>query len=170
MKTNSLSKTRISRIREQGYQSQTDEEINELAFGNRFAYQACLSFFIVGVLLANIPVLLFIFIIAFMGVVLPFHPFDYFYNNLLSKRLNKPRLPRRSAQLKFACTIATLFIGGTIYLFSQELMLAGYILGGSLIGVGLLVSTIDFCIPSIVFNRLFQKKEGPIIKSTSQNI
>lgn len=153
-----LSQIRIIRIREQGYTCQTDAEIRELAFGNRFAYRLCLTFLIIGVAFANIPILTFMMLIAFFGVVLPNHPFDYIYNLVLRKKMNKPELPPRSNQLKFACSIATLWIGGTIYLFFSGLTSWGYISGTSLIGVASLVSTIDFCIPSKIYNALFLKK------------
>ena len=40
-----LSPVRINRIRAQGYEHQTDQEIANLAFGNRFAYRLCVSIF-----------------------------------------------------------------------------------------------------------------------------
>lgn len=163
METNKLSVTRIKRIREQGYVSQTEQQINDLAFGNRFAFRACVSILIVGVAFANIPLLAIMMLIAIMGVVLPRHPFDYFYNGVLSNWLQKPKLPKRSVQLKFSCFLASLFIATTIYLFSNSLMLAGYLVGASLITVALLVASIDFCIPSILFNRIFQNKTEPSI-------
>lgn len=160
MNTNKMKLTtiRLNRLRTQGYTCQSDEELSSLAFGNRFAYRACVILLIPGVVLANIPLLLIMMFFAFLGVVLPNHPFDYIYNHLLSKRMKKPQLPPRSVQLKFTCSLATLWIGATAYLFYIELMLAGYILGGLLIGTALLVSTIDLCIPSMIYNSLFLKR------------
>ena len=159
MKTNKLSTVRINRIREQGYTNQSENEINDLAFGNRFAYRLCVSVLVIGVALQSIPVLATMMVIAFFGVVLPNHPFDYLYNGLLSKAMNKPKVPKRSVQLKFSCSLATVWIGGVIYLFYAEHVIAAYFLGGLLITVATLVASIDFCIPSIIFNNLFLKKE-----------
>jgi hypothetical protein len=152
-----LSETKINWIREQGYFKFSNAEIRELAFGNRFAYGVCTSLLIVGVAFANIPLLFIMMVVAFLGIVLPNHPFDYFYNLVLRTKLNKPKLPPRPKQLKFACTIATLWIGGTIYLFYSGLATWGYIAGASLIVVAGLVSTIDMCIPSKIYNALFIK-------------
>ena len=154
-----LSETRINRLRAQGYEKQTESQLNDLAFGNRFAYAFCTSLLIIGVATANIPVLSAMLIIAFLGVVLPNHPFDYIFNGLLSKRMGNPKVGPRSPQLKFACSIATLFIGLTIYLFSNEMTIAGYLVGGVLITVAGMVSTIDLCIPSITYNKLFRRAE-----------
>ena len=164
MKTNKtkLSSVRIKRIREQGYYSQCDQDIIDLAFGNRFAFRLCTSFIIIGVVFANTPLLSIMMLVAFMSVLLPNHVFDYIYNNIISKQLNKPKLPPRSSQLKFSCSIATIWIGATIYLFSNELFLAGYIVGGMLIGVASLLSIIDLCIPSIIYNSIFNNKTKTI--------
>lgn len=153
-----LSRIRIDRIREQGYVCQTDSEIGELAFGNRFAYRLCVTLLIFGVGFASIPLLSVMLVIAFSSLLLPNHPFDYIYNEVLSKRMNKPKVPPRSNQLKFACTLATLWIASTIYLFYSGLTLWGYIIGSLLIVVATLVSTIDFCIPSKIYNALFVRK------------
>jgi len=158
MNSRNLSEIRLTRIREQGYFSKCDQEIKDLSFGNRFAYRLCTLLLIIGVSFANTYLLMFMMSIAFLSVVLPNHPFDYIYNVLLAKRMNKPKLPRRSVQLKFACSIATLTIATTIYLFESKLVLAGYITGFALVGVATLLSSIDLCIPSKIYNALFLKK------------
>jgi hypothetical protein len=72
--------------------------------------------------------------------------------------LNKPELPPRSKQLKFACIIATLWLVATTYLFYAGLVIAGYVLGGLLVAVAFIVSTTDFCIPSMIYNFIFKVK------------
>lgn len=153
-----LSPSRIRRLRAQGYAHQTKDELSALAFGNRFAYRLCTTFLILGVALANVPVLTAMMTIAFFSIILPNHVFDYVYNNFLSHRMNRPEVPPRSRQLKFACIVATLWLGMTIYLFLSGLMTAGYIMGASLASVALLVSTTDFCIPSFIYNLIFNNK------------
>ena len=152
-----LSLNRIAYLRAQGYKDQTDQEIKDLAFGNRFAYQLCTSILLIGVLTSNIPVLAAMMTIAFASIILPNHPFDYIYNYFLAKRMNKPQLPSRSKQLKFTCTIATLWIGATIYLIHLEMNFAARIMGLSLVGVAFLVSTTDYCIPSVIYNATLGK-------------
>lgn len=153
-----ISPARIKRLKVQGYRNYTDENLSELAFGNRFAYIVCSSILVIGVIAANIPILASMMIIALFGVVLPYHPFDYIYNYLIRGMINKPKLPPRSKQLKFTCGIATLWIAGTIYLFYAGFALEGYIAGGVLSLVAILVSTTDICIPSMIYNFLFKVK------------
>lgn len=153
-----ISQSRIKCIREQGYFKLSDAEISKLAFGNRFAYILCSSIVIVGVILASVPVLSAMLLVAFLGVVLPYHPFDYIYNHLLRSSLNKPKLPPRSKQLKFACAIATIFLAITVYLFYSGYLTAGYIVGALLIFSAVLVSYMDVCIPSMLYNYMFKLK------------
>jgi len=160
MKDNStlISSSTIKRLKVQGYCNYSDANLQELAFGNRFAYIVCSSILLIGVITANIPILTAMMLVALFGVILPFHPFDYLYNHFVRKIVNKPKLPPRSKQLKFACGIATVWIAITIYLFYAGLATAGYIAGGLLLAVAWLVSTTDICIPSRIYNFLFKVK------------
>ena len=153
-----LSTTRINFLKAQGYYNLSDTEISELAFGNRFAYIVCASIVAVAVATVHIPTLIAMTIIAFLGIILPYHPFDYIYNHMLRSMLNKPKLPPRSKQLKFACVIATLWLIATTYLFYVGLAIAGYVVGGLLVAVAFLVSAADFCITSMIYNFIFKVK------------
>ena len=153
-----LSATRINFMKAQGYCNLSDSEISELAFGNRFAYIVCGSIVAVAVATAHVPTLIAMTVVAFFGIILPYHPFDYIYNHVLRGMLNKPRLPPRSKQLKFTCVIATLWLLTTIYLFYSGLTNAGYALGGLLVAVAFTVSVTDFCIPSMIYNFIFRVK------------
>lgn len=147
-----LSASRLNRIKAQGYIGYSDNELSSFAFGNRFAYILCFTILAVGVITANVPVLLVMSVVALGGIIFPYHPFDYLYNKLIRHRINKPELPPRSKQLKFACTIATLWLIATAYLFHTEYNYFGYVMGSLLASVAFIVSTTDFCIPSIIYN------------------
>ena len=71
----------------------TDEEISKHSVGNRFAYQMCTLLFTTGLILTNIPILTVAVIIAFLTIVLPYHPFDYVYNYIIRHWLKRPMLP-----------------------------------------------------------------------------
>lgn len=153
-----LSVSRINRLKVQGYSGYSDTELTAFAFGNRFAYWVCLIILLLGVITANAPMLFVISVVAFGGIFLPYHPFDYIYNHLIRHKLNRPALPPRSKQLKFTCTIATFWMITTALLFHFELYFAGYVMGSLLAIVAFIVSTTDVCIPSIIYNFLFKVK------------
>ncbi len=153
-----LSTARIKFLKAQGYCNLSDAGISELAFGNRFAFIVCGAIVAVAVATAHVPTLIALTVVAFFGIILPYHPFDYIYNHVLRGILNKPKLPPRSKQYKFACEIASLWLIATTYLFYSGLTIAGYILGGLLVSVAFIVSATDLCIPSMIYNRIFRIK------------
>ncbi len=157
-----LSEKRIYRLRAQGFTGQTKEELTGMAFGIRFAYRSCIALLTVALITQSVALFSLMFVIAFLGIVLPKHPFDYLYNHALSGRMNKPKVPARSAQLKFACTIATTWIAAVIYLMSTGNTTAGTLLTLNLILVALLPATIDYCVPSAIYNAFFLRKKAKV--------
>ncbi len=151
-----VSKKRIQRMRVQGYCGFSSKELSEFHFGNRFAFGMCSVILLPAIAYTSLPVLEMMAVIAFLGIILPHHPFDYIYNLWLSKLLGKPALPPRSRQLKFTCIIATAFLLGIILSFYTGLVFLGYALGIVLISVAILVTTTDICIPSMIYNMLFK--------------
>ena len=150
------------RLEAQGYYGFTDSELNDFKFGIRFAYYLCGLLVILGLLLTNLRILVIAMIIAFFGSLPPYHPFDYLYNYVIRHFVNKPKIPARSNQGRFACGIATVWLGGTIYLFYNDLNFWGYIAGGILVSIATLVSTMDICVPSMIYNFLFKNKKGSV--------
>jgi hypothetical protein len=157
-----ISSVKRKRFEIQGYNGFTDSQLNEFKFGIRFAYYLCGSLVVIGLLLTNLKILAAAMIIAFFGSLLSYHPFDYLYNYTIRHFFNKPKIPARSNQGRFACGIATVWLGGTIYLFYSNLNFWGYIAGSVLVSIATLVSTMDICIPSMIYNFLFKKKRNPV--------
>ena len=153
-----ISATCKRRLQVQGYQNYSDRELNDYKYGIRFAYLLCITFFAIGLIYNSIPVLAFIALIAFGGAFPPYHPFDYLYNGVVRHILNKPKMPPRTKQGRFACGIASAWLAITIYLLYNGYVLFGNIMGATLFAVGALVSTTDICIPSMVYNLLFKVK------------
>lgn len=145
------------RLETQGYKGLTDAELNDFKFGIRFAYFLCTSLVVVGLLLTSLEILTVAMIVAFFGSVSAYHPFDYLYNYLVRHLINKPRIPHRSKQGRFNCAIATVWLAGIIFLFYAGLSVLGYVAGGILVSVAALVSTTDICIPSMIYNSIFQR-------------
>ncbi len=158
MKNQMLSKTRIHRLRAQGYKSQTKQELTNMAFGIRFPYRFCVAIIVTAILTQSIVLFSAMLVIAFFGIVLPKHPFDYLFNYTLSQWINKPQLGTRSNQLKFACTIATLWLALVVYFLSVGQTTTALFLAGTLAFIAALPATIDFCLPSLIYNGIFQIK------------
>ena len=146
------------KLETQGYTGYSDAELYDFKFGIRFAYYLCGSIVILGLLMTNLMILGAALIIAFWGSFPPYHPFDYLYNYVIRHWIGKPKMPPRTNQGRFACRIATVWLGGTIYLFYTGYDAWGYLLGIALVFIAALVSTMDICIPSMIYNLLFKPK------------
>ena len=157
MEKNTLSPIRLRRLRAQGFTCENEQTLQQMAFGIRFAYRACVLLLMVAI--ASKSLLLFSAMLgfSFLGIVLPNHPFDYMFNYTLRLWLRAPMVPARSRQLKFACTIATVFLGAVVGLLYFGMVTQGLITAGILAFFALLPSTIDLCIPSLIYNAIFQK-------------
>ena len=155
---NMLSATRLNYLRDQGYTVQSNKELSNMAFGIRFPYRLCVIILITAIATQSIALFAAMTVLAFLGVVLPNHPFDYIYNYILSGWMDKPRIPARSVQLKFACSIATSWLVAVDYLLYSGATTAGLIMAAVLVLVAMFPSVIDLCIPSLIYKTLFLNK------------
>jgi hypothetical protein len=154
----SISLARRKRFETQGYNWFTDSEFNDVKFGIRFPYYLCGSLVVLGLSLTNLKILGAVMTIAFFGMLPPYHPFDYVYNYVVRHLINKSKTPPRPNQGRFACGIATVWLGGVIYLFYIGHNIWGYLAGCILVSITTLVSTTDICIPSMIYNFLFRRR------------
>jgi len=152
-----ISPIRRKRFQIQGYDRFTDSELYDYRLGLRFAYFLCGSLVLLGMIFENLWILSSAFIIAFFGSFLLRHPFDYLYNYAIRYLIHKPVLPFRTVQGRFACGIATVWTAIIIYFFYSGHISLGFIAGGILILLAVLVSIFDICIPSMIYNFLFRR-------------
>ncbi|HEX8040852.1 MAG TPA: DUF4395 family protein [Chryseosolibacter sp.] len=153
-----LSPVTRKRLEAQGYVGLTDAQLNDFKVGIRFAYSLCALLVLSGLIFSNVAILLTAMTIAFFAMMPPYHPFDYLYNYGVRRFLHKPKLPPRTNQGRFACGIATIWVGGIILLLTNNMEVWGYIAGGVLLSVAGLVSILDICIPSMIYNFLFRRQ------------
>ena len=93
--------------------------------------------------------------IAALAAALPVHPFDLIYNLGIRHLTGTGPLPHRGAPSRFACGMGAVWLLPTAWLFNTGHLTAGYVLGGSLTAVAVLVSATDVCIPSMMFRTVF---------------
>lgn len=78
-------------------------------YGIRFSYPVYISMVAVGVFFANQYLLCITAVIAFLGVVLPLHPFDYLYNHSIAKLFDTDQVAGRGSELQINSGVALLF-------------------------------------------------------------
>lgn len=143
------------RLEAQGFCNLDDSTLDKLAPWMRWSPALCTVVMAAGTAL-NSPVILWsLAATAFLGTLLPFHPFDLLYNYGMRFLTRTRPLPYHSAQRRFACAIAAVWLIGTGWAFQVGSTLVGYALGVPLILVAGLVSITHFCIPSLIYNTLF---------------
>lgn len=130
-------------------------------YGIRFSYPLYISLVTVGLLLINPYIISITALIAFFGVVLPMHPFDYIYNYVVTKLIGTNRIPGRGSELQVNSSVALVFNLGVIasIIYGVQLnyvvMSLIYVLS-SLFFIAILLFTDDFSIYS-VYGLLFKR-------------
>ncbi|MGH8106486.1 MAG: DUF4395 domain-containing protein [Arenimonas sp.] len=148
------------RLEAQGFCNLDDATFDEVGPWLRWSPMFCTLFMTIGVVL-NSPIILWALAgTAFLGVLLPFHPFDLLYNHGARYLTGTRALPHQGPQRRFACGIATAWLIATGWAFHVGEPMIGYLLGVPLILVAALVSTTNICIPSMIYNALFKAKSS----------
>ena len=146
-----------ARLEAQGFCDLDEASLAELAPWLRWSPALCTLVMILGVAMESPIVLWSLAVIALLGALLPFHPFDLIYNYGVRHLMRTRSLPHHGPQRRFACAMAAAWLLGTGWAFYVGSELIGYSLGVPLILVAGLVSVTHFCIPSLIYNTLISR-------------
>ena len=149
-----LGAKRLHRLDVQGFDTVDEDLLAQVAPWLRLAFGLCATLAIAGTALASTPLLLTLAGIAFLAALSPVHPFDLIYNHGIRHATGTPPLPKRGPPSRFACGIGALWLIVTVGAFQSSLTTVAYVLGFTLAGVAILVSTMDICIPSMIFRTI----------------
>ena len=94
---------------------------------------------------------------ALLGAILPGHPFDVLYNYGLRRLSGAPALPRYGARRRFGCTSATTMLIAAGWSFHTAHLIAGYIIGGTLVTAAFVNVSTGICIPAFIARICFGK-------------
>jgi len=150
-----ISPKRLNRLYIQGFDGVPEEQLNEAGPWLRMAFALCALFAAIGTALASPAFLSVLAVIAASGAIFPVHPFDLLYNYSIRYLTGTRPLPKRGMPTRFACGIGSIWLLLTIWTFHAEYILAGYILGGSLVLLATLVSVTDICVPSMIYRAIW---------------
>lgn len=145
----------------QGYGALGDEERRQLWLGLRFAPALCLTGIALGAVLAS-PALLFALAgTAFVGGFLTSkHPFDWLYDHTVRHVIGGPKVPASPAPRRFACQLATPWIIAIAIAFLVDAEILAWALAAPLLLVGTIVSTTNWCLPSLIYGLLHHGRTG----------
>lgn len=145
------------RLQMQGYACPNEQAFREVVPWTRFSPALCSTIGAVGTVLASPIILGALVPMAALGAVFPVHPFDLIYNHGIRHMIGTEPLPKNGAPRRFACAVATVWLGATAAAFWMEAMIVGYVLGTLFVAVSGLVATTHICIPSMVYRRVFRQ-------------
>jgi hypothetical protein len=152
---NNISPVTRRRLDIQGFTDVEENLLKQTASWLRFPFVLCTILAALGTVLASPTFLYVLTPFAALAAIFPTHPFDLIYNYGIRHLTKTPALPKRGAPSRFACGLGSVWLIVTAITFQAGNPTIGYILGGSLTFVALLVSTINFCIPSIIYRSIF---------------
>jgi hypothetical protein len=145
----------------QGYGTLGDEDRKRLWLGLRFAPLLCFVGIALGVILTSPAVLLAMAATAAVGgFITPKHPFDYLYDVALRPLLGGPSVPPSPAPRRFACQLATPWIVAIAVAFLVDLTVVAWALAVPLLIVAALVTTTNWCLPSLMYGLLHGQRAG----------
>jgi len=138
------------RIQAQGFCGLEDATYTQINYPLRLSPAICMIWAAVGTALASPTVLWALAPFALLGAVLPGHPFDVLYNYGLRHLSGAPALPRYGPRRRFGCTSATTMLIAAGWSFHIGHLIAGYIIGGSLVTAAFVNVSTGICIPAFI--------------------
>jgi hypothetical protein len=154
-----------SRLEAQGFYGLDDKTLAELSPWMRWTYTLGTLVTLFGVVLTSPVVLWVLAAITSVGIFLPFHPFDLLYNYGMRFLTRTEPFPNSGPQRHFVFVVATVWLVTTGWAFYISADIVGITLGVLLILVGGLASTINFCIPSFIYNTVVGRRSAPAERS-----
>jgi Domain of unknown function (DUF4395) len=146
-----------SRLEAQGFCRLDDATLDELAPWMRWTYTIGTLVTIIGVALTSSTVLWSLAAITLLGVFLPFHPFDLLYNYGARHLTGTKPFPKQAPVRRFVLGVASVWLVASGWAFYTGADILGFTLIVPLILVGAIASITHFCIPSFIYNTVFNR-------------
>ena len=141
----------VCRLEIQGMEDVSPEMVREFGGWWRLALVVCATLATLGTVLAS-PTFLWLMVpLAAGAAIFRTHPVDLIYNHGIRHLRGTGPLPKRGVPTRLACGMGAVMLVVTAWAFSAGYMTLGYIVGGQLALVAILVATTDICLPSVVY-------------------
>jgi len=140
------------RLEAQGFTGLDEGHLSDLAPWVRVVSATFTGWIAVGTLLESPLVLFACAPLAFLGVVLPWHPLDSIYQHGFRRMIDSPAMPPTSSQRRWAYAIVTVWLLAAGFAFARDARIVGWILGGALAIAEAVHATTLFCVLSYCFS------------------
>ena len=136
------------------------EESRALRWGLRLPTALCLAIVITGLALQSAALILALVPIGAVAGWTRRHPFDLIWNHGIRHLSGAPELPPNPRPRRHAFKLATVWLLAVGLLFAFGQTTAGLVLGGLLVGVCVLNTTTNFCVPSTLLGIWWRRHGG----------
>ena len=136
------------------------EESRALRWGLRFPTALCLAIVITCLALQSAALILALVPIGAVAGWSRRHPFDLIWNHGIRHLSGAPKLPPNPTPRRHAFKLATVWLLAVGLLFAFGQTTAGLVLGAVLVGVCVLNTTTNFCVPSTLLGIWWRRHGG----------
>jgi hypothetical protein len=151
------SRSVLEKIQAQGFCGLDEMSAAQFNYPLRIAPAICLMWTAMGTVLASSTILWALVPLAFLGALLPGHPFDVIYNFGLRHLMKRPALPRYGFRRRVGCVAASIALSASALSFLFGIPVMGYIFG-SMVAMGTLMNvSTGLCPPAVIMGLLFGK-------------
>jgi hypothetical protein len=154
------------KIEAQGFLDLSDLQIAQLNYWLRLSPAICVTWTATGVYLGSPAVLAALVPFALLGGILKGHPFDVVYNSGIRFVTGGPAIPAYGKPRKFGCLMASVILSAAAFGFYLGMPAVGYVIGGMMALVGSVNVSTGYCLPSIMYGKLF-RASAPAIEVTA---
>jgi hypothetical protein len=142
----------------QGY-CLTSQESRALRWGLRFPTALCLALVVTGLVVQSAVLILALVPLGIVAGWTRRHPFDLIWNHGLRKLFDAPALPPNPKPRRHAFKLAAVWLLAVGLLFAFGQATAALVLGAVLVGVCVLNTTTNFCVPSTLLGIWWRRRD-----------
>lgn len=140
-----LAEKHTVRLAQQGFGDLSKDELERLAIWLRILPSGCAMLSALATVSGSSMFFYFLTGIAIFATFYKNHPLEILYNSLISNFTGTPQLPPNKFPRKAACAIAAVVLATIGLSFSNQEMIVGYMLGGSLTAIATIKSLTYYC-------------------------
>jgi len=146
------------RVEVQGFSGLTTAEMQTVGSWLRITPALNLVFNTLGTVLRSPTLLLSLSALMVLGALLPVHPWDMLYNGVVRQLTKTQPLPRGGWRRRLTFALGAVWLCVTAWAFATGRTTVGYVLGGVMSFLMLLLATMHFCIVSEIVERIAGKR------------
>ena len=159
MNANVAAKTR-RRLEMQGFTGHDDNTLRQIRGWLRAGPEVCGIWMAIGLWQRSPGVIAAVAIFAALGTILPAHPLDVFYNQVIRRWRGGPQIPRYGRARRFSCAMAASTAGLAALALNCGSIEIAFVLGCAFMAATMMNVTTDFCPGAWIYSGVCRIREN----------